>query len=295
MEFAQFAFPEERSPERLDCFLAECLPELSRSQLKKLITNGQVLLAGDPVKPGLKLKGGETIAVSLPDPEPVEAVPEAIPLNILYEDQHLIVVDKTAGMVVHPAAGHAHGTLVNALLYHCHDLAGIGGELRPGIVHRIDKDTSGVLVATKTDQSGTIDQPLGRHPVQRKKMSSKARQSKRAVTHWQRLKSYDLDRLTLLELSLETGRTHQIRVHLSEMNLPIVADPLYSQRVRINRLQDLHLRSLVEQFKGQALHAQLLGFVHPLSGEYLEFRSELPQPFRSVIDYLDEKYSASPA
>ncbi len=324
MEFAEFAFPEERSGERLDSFLAECLPELSRSQLKKLISNGQVLLAGVPGKPGLKLKGGETIEVSLPEPEPVEAVPEAIPLKVLYEDQYLIVVDKAAGMVVHPAAGHARGTLVNALLHHCQDLAGIGGELRPGIVHRIDKDTSGLLVVTKTDQShqhlaaqfkahsiqrrylalahglvrtssGTIDQPIGRHPVQRKKMSSKSRQGKRAVTHWRRLKSYHLDRLTLFELSLETGRTHQIRVHLSEMNLPLVADPLYSQRVRIARLQDAQLRGLLEQFAGQALHAEMLGFIHPQSGEYLEFFSELPEPFRGAIDYLAEKYAAPSA
>lgn len=317
----QFVFPEERPPERLDCFLAECLPELSRSQLKKLIAGGQVLLAGAPAKAGLKLKGGEQIDVTLPEPEPSAAVPEAIPLNILFEDQHLIVVDKDAGMVVHPAAGHARGTLVNALLHQCPDLAGIGGELRPGIVHRIDKDTSGVIVATKNDpchqhlaaqfkahsikrrylalvhglmqdSTGTIDQPIGRHTMQRKKMSSKTRHGKRAVTHWKVLKRYAVDRLMLLELSLETGRTHQIRVHLSEMNLPLVADPLYSNRTRIKAINDLKLRSLLERFKGQALHAQTLGFVHPVSGESLEFTSELPEPFRAVIDYLEKKHAA---
>ncbi|MCW8893326.1 MAG: RluA family pseudouridine synthase, partial [Deltaproteobacteria bacterium] len=148
----KLSFPEDRSAERLDTYLVECFPEVSRSQLKKLIDNGQVTLNGLPVKASAKLKGGESILVHFPEPEPTEALPEDIPLNILYEDHDLIVVNKPAGMVVHPAAGHAHGTLVNALLHHCDDLAGIGGELRPGIVHRIDKDTSGLLVVTKNDQ-----------------------------------------------------------------------------------------------------------------------------------------------
>ncbi len=316
----QLCFPVDRSPERIDCFLAESLPELSRSQLKKMITSGRVLIAGTPVKASMRLRGGEIIDVIVPDPEPVEAIPEAIPLKILYEDQYLIVIDKEAGMVVHPAAGHACGTLVNALLHHCTDLAGIGGELRPGIVHRIDKDTSGLLVATKTDQShrglaeqfkqhsvkrrylalvhglvqdsqGTIDQPIGRHPTQRKKMSSKARNGKRAVTHWKVLRRYDVDRLSLVELTLETGRTHQIRVHFSEKNLPLVADPLYGPRTRLNAIKDQQLREMINCLKGQALHARNLGFVHPINGEFLEFSSELPARFKVIVDYLEHKYA----
>ena len=199
-------------------------------------------------------EGGEALEVTLPEPAPVEALPEEIPLCVLYEDRHLIVIDKPAGMVVHPAPGHQGGTLVNALLHHCRDLAGIGGELRPGIVHRLDKDTSGVMVAAKDDatlhglarqfkahsitrrywalvhglvpsDAGTVDQAIGRHTTDRKKMSGRSRSGRRAVTHWRVLRRYDSDRLTLVELRLETGRTHQIRVHFSEMNFPIVGDP----------------------------------------------------------------------
>lgn len=314
----QLTFPEERSTERLDCFLVEWFPELSRSQVQKLINSQQILLNGVPAKASYKLKGGELISVNFPEPEPVAAVPEALPLKILYEDQHLIVVDKVAGMVVHPAAGHARGTLVNALLYHCEDLAGIGGELRPGIVHRIDKDTSGVLVATKNDQShqhlaaqfkahtvkrrylalvygqpkgmkGRIDQPIGRHQLQRKKMSSNTRHGKRAVTHWKVQQAYPSDRLTLLECQLETGRTHQIRVHFSELNLPLLGDPLYGGRSRIKNMPDLSLRRLVEKLPGQALHAQTLGFVHPVTEEYLEFSTDLPPAFAAILDYLAQK------
>ena len=315
----QLLFPDDRPTERLDTFVAECLPEISRSQLKKLIGSGQITLNGITTKASCKLKGGETIQVSLPDPEPTQALPENIPLRVLYEDQDLIVVDKPAGMVVHPAPGHSHGTLVNALLHHCDDLAGIGGELRPGIVHRIDKDTAGVIIATKNDQShqhlaaqfkdhsikrrylalihgapgthaGMIDQPLGRHPTQRKKMSGKARNSKRAVTHWKILKQYNVNRLSLLELHLETGRTHPIRVHLSEINCPLVGDPLYGNRSRTTAIKDKELRRLIDQLPGQALLAQSLGFIHPRSGKYLEFSSEMPESLHAIITYLDQKY-----
>ena len=322
--FRQLFFPLDRDPVRLDSFLVESLPEISRSQLKKLIEAKQVLVDGQPAKTAVKLKGGEQIEVALPEPEPIDAVPEALPLSILYEDKYLIVVDKAAGMVVHPAAGHTRGTLVNALLHHCTDLAGIGGELRPGIVHRIDKDTSGLLVVTKDDQShqflaaqfkqhsvnrcylalvhglikqqiGTVDQPLGRHPVQRKKISSNTRHGKRAVTHWKVLRRYDVDHLTLVELSLETGRTHQIRVHLSEMAHPLVADPLYTNSTRQKNLADAKLRKLITALPGQALHARDLGFIHPVSHERLDFRSELPRAFQAIIDYLEQKYSAAAA
>jgi 23S rRNA pseudouridine1911/1915/1917 synthase len=319
----QLNFPEERSSERLDSFIVASFPELSRSQVQKLISSQQILLDGEPAKASHKLKGGESIQINIPPPEQVEAVPEELPLHILYEDQHLIVVDKAAGMVVHPAAGHARGTLVNALLHHCDDLAGIGGELRPGIVHRIDKDTSGVLVVTKTDQShqhlaaqfkahtvkrrylalvsgevsgasGTIDLPIGRHQVHRKKMSSKTRHGKRAVTHWKLLQAFPDDHLALVECRLETGRTHQIRVHFAERNLPLLGDPLYGGRTRIKQLADAKLRQLVEKLPGQALHAQTLGFEHPQTAEYLEFFSPLPETFQAIIDYLQQKY-AQPA
>ena len=316
----RLVFPEDRPTERLDRYLAECLPELSRSQLKKLIDDGLILLDREPAKASSRLKGGEVLQLTLPDPVPLEARPQNIPLTILYEDDQLIIIDKPAGMVVHPAAGHSDGTLVNALLYHCDDLAGIGGELRPGIVHRIDKDTSGVLVATKNDAShqflaaqfkahsvnrrylalvhgllpqdrGVVDQPIGRHPTHRRKMSSLARIHKHAVTHWKVLRRFDADGLTLVELKLETGRTHQIRVHFSEMNYPLAGDPMYGGRSRTKSLSDQELRRLIEQLPGQALHARLLGFIHPASGEYHEYSSAPPNDFQLILDYLDAKYS----
>jgi 23S rRNA pseudouridine1911/1915/1917 synthase len=315
---------EEHAGERLDRFLTEQLPELSRSQVKRLIDDGQVRIAGAAVKAGLKLRGGEAVQVVLPEPEPATAAPEAIPLAVLYEDSHLIVIDKPAHMVVHPAPGHRDGTLVNALLHHCRDLSGIGGALRPGIVHRLDKDTSGVMVATKDDQThqqlgrqfkahtihrryralvhglvqnqqGTIDRPIGRHSAQRLKMSSSTRRGRRAVTHWQVLRRYDRDRLTLLELALETGRTHQIRVHLAEMNLPVVGDPLYGGAHLARGLADVRLRRLIEQLDRQFLHAWQLGFVHPHSGLTLEFSAVLPPDLQGVIDYLERKYAPANA
>lgn len=311
--------PSGFPPERLDRFLADNLSDFSRAQIRKLIDDGLVQVDGALVKAGHKLKGGEDVVICPPEPEPVIAEPEPIPLDILFEDGDIIVVDKPAGMVVHPAPGHMSGTLVNALLYHCRDLAGIGGALRPGIVHRLDKDTSGVMVATKNDRahqalaeqfkahsirrrylalvhghiqkdSGVIDRPIGRHPVDRKRMSSHARHGRRAVTRWQVLRRFDRDKLTLVELALETGRTHQIRVHFSEMNLPLVGDPVYGQPRRARAIGDTGLRRLVEGLGRQALHARLLMFRHPATGQVMTFTSPVPEDFGLVLDYLDRRY-----
>lgn len=311
--------PPAPGPGRLDRFLVEALPELTRSQIKRLIDQGAVSLDGTAAKAGQKLRGGERIAVDLPEPIPVMTLPESIPLAILYEDEALIVIDKPAGMVVHPAPGHPGGTLVNALLYHCQDLAGIGGELRPGIVHRLDKETSGVLVVSKHDRAhldlarqfkrhsirrryralvhglvkqnqGTVDQVIGRHPVDRKKMSVHSRRGRRAVTHWKVLRRFDQDRLSLLELTLETGRTHQIRVHLSAMGHPVVADALYGNSRPDRRRSDAELEKLLRGLDRQFLHARVLGFVHPESGDYLELQAPMPAELQVILDYLDTKY-----
>lgn len=318
-ENLEFYFEPGQGVDRLDRFLARVLPHLSRSQLKKLIDSQQIVVDGVAIKAGLRLRGGEKVLVSIPPPEQVETCAEELPLDILYEDSELIVINKAAGMVVHPACGHGAGTLVNALLFHCHDLSGVGGELRPGIVHRLDKDTSGVMVATKNDathnhlaaqfkehsvkrryvalvhgqverSAGFVDRPIGRHPTQRKKMTSMGKDGRRAVTHWQVLRRYDLDRLTLLELRLETGRTHQIRVHFSDLNFPLVGDPLYGNRTRANAINDQEIRQVVNGFNRQALHARLLGFIHPRSGEYMEFSSPIPADFATLLAQLDAKY-----
>jgi len=306
---------------RLDRFLDDSLPELSRSQIKRLIDEGAVTLNGATSKPGFKLRGGEEICVILPDPLAATAEAEPIPLQILYEDPALVVVNKPAHLVVHPAPGHQSGTLVNALLHHCKDLSGVGGELRPGIVHRLDKDTSGVMVATKDDRThrylarqfkahsiqrryralvhglvaetmGTIDQPIGRHPVHRKKMSTVARSSRRAVTRWQVLRRYEADRMTLLDLSLETGRTHQIRVHMAGMNCPVVGDPLYGGGSRIKVIADQKLRQMVAALQRQFLHAWQLGFEHP-NGLQMVFQADVPSELQGILCYLEGKYHYS--
>lgn len=311
-----YCFMFEAAEQRLDLYLAATLEEQTRSAIQRLVESGHVLVDGNRVRPSLKLKGGERITVDIPQPVAAEPEAEQIALDVLYEDSDLIVINKPAGMVVHPGAGNSSGTLVNALLAHCTDLSGIGGELRPGIVHRLDKDTSGVMVAAKNDaahqslsaqfaihsvkrlysalvygnpptDSGRIEGAIGRHPTDRLRRSGKARHGKHAVTRWRVKRRYD--RLALVELRLETGRTHQIRVHMSEAGFPLVGDQLYPDGGRFNNLADPQLRKRIKTLGRQALHAGVLGFVHPKTGDYLEFSADIPADMAALIDYLEQQ------
>lgn len=313
MEHFEQIFPEGQEPERLDTFAARVVPGLTRAAVQRLIEQGLVSVDGSSAKPSLKLKGGERVTIAVPPPEPSTALAEEIPLRIVYEDASVVVVNKPAGMVVHPAAGNPSGTLVNALLAHCRDLSGVGGELRPGIVHRLDKDTTGLLVVAKSDPAhqhlahqfkehsirrvylalvygsprddrGRIEGEIGRHPTDRKKMSGKTRHGRHAVTHWRVVARYP--GMTLLRLRLETGRTHQIRVHLSEAGFPLVGDQVYGGAGRAANIKEPVLRRLVKELGRQALHAQSLGFLHPVSGQWLEFDSDLPADMQAILDYL---------
>ena len=294
---------------RLDRALAAQVPALSRERLKVLTKAGALMRDGQAVRdPATKVKGDERFELTVPAPEPAHNEPQEIPLPIVYEDEHLLVVDKPAGLVVHPAAGNRDGTLVNALLHHCGgSLSGIGGVARPGIVHRIDKDTSGLLVIAKHDKaheglarqfaahsndrrylaivsgvprqaSGTVDAPLARSPQNRKKIAIQSR-GKRAVTHWKRLQL--LNDAALVECRLETGRTHQVRVHMASLGHPLVGDPVYG------RGKSAH-RKLLNQldFKRQALHAAHLGFVHPVTKGRLSFDSALPSDMQELFTAL---------
>jgi len=314
----ELIFPVGSEPARLDMVVG-AMEGLTRSMAQRLIEAGMVTVEGTVQKSSLKLRGGEKVSVTVPPPVPAEPVAEAIPLEILYEDCDIVVVNKPAGMVVHPGAGNAHGTLVNALLGHCLDLSGIGGELRPGIVHRIDKDTSGVLVAAKNDHAhrslsdqfrehtikrvylalvfgsprqdkGKIETAIGRHPVDRKRMSGTARRGKKAVTHWYAINRFQ--GVTLMRIRLETGRTHQIRVHFSEAGHPLAGDKVYGGSSRLESIKDMQLRKLIKELGRQALHAKTLGFIHPTSGEYLEFDTELPEDLARIIDYLEKQQVA---
>lgn len=317
----------ERAGERLDRVLAALASALSRSRLQALVRDGAVTLAGIPTTdPGRKVKAGETYRIAVPPPTPAEPAGEAIPLQVVYEDEHLIVVDKPAGLVVHPAAGHDSGTLVNALIAHCGEsLSGIGGVRRPGIVHRLDKDTSGLLVVAKTDlahqclsdqfkshgadgrlerrylalvwggptrQRATIDAPLARSRASRTKIAVTRREdSRHAVTHLElreRLADPEGKSIaSLLWLSLETGRTHQIRVHMAHVGHPVMGDPTYASgfQTRASRLGPLAKEALL-QLDRQALHAAELAFEHPTTGKRLSFESELPSDFRRLLDAL---------
>jgi 23S rRNA pseudouridine1911/1915/1917 synthase len=289
------------NPERVDVWVAKKMESISRSFIKKLILDEKILVNGIPVKANYRLSQGDVVSVMMPTPKPLEINPQNILLDILYEDDYLVVVNKPKGMVVHPAPGNYERTLVNALLFHCKNLSGINGVLRPGIVHRIDKDTSGILVVAKTDEAhrglsgqfkahtvtrrytalvhgtmreetGVIEAPIGRHPVERKKMAVTQKNSKDAKTSFKVIERFK--DFTLVEASLATGRTHQIRVHMAFIGHPVVGDPKYAGNRRALGLI------------GQALHAGILGFNHPVTGDYMEFSAPIPKDFKNVLVML---------
>ena len=291
--------------ERIDRFLSKDLETLSRSYLQKLLKDGEISVNGKPVKANYKVSEGDKIQIRIPEPENPDILPENIPLDILYEDDDILVVNKPKGMVVHPAPGHYSHTLVNAVMYHCGErLSGINGVLRPGIVHRIDMDTTGSLLICKNDHAhqilaeelkehsitrryhaivhgnikedtGTVNAPIGRHPVDRKKMSTKAPNGRHAVTHYKVLERFG--DYTYIECELETGRTHQIRVHMSSIGHPILGDTVDGPAKCPYKLQ------------GQTLHAKILGIMHPTTGEYMEFDATLPDYFSDLLQRLRRK------
>ncbi len=303
LERIEWSVDAANSGIRIDKILSEKLgEEVSRSQIQHWIKDGLVTVNQQQVKPNYKCNEHDEISVVIPEPVETEILPEAIPLDIVYEDEDVIVVNKQRGMVVHPAPGHYSGTLVNALMHHCTNLSGINGVIRPGIVHRIDKDTSGLIMAAKNDRAhqslseqlkehsvtrkyialvhgnvthdqGTIDAPIGRGTQDRKMFVVTEKNSKPAVTHFAVVERLQKGNYTLVELKLETGRTHQIRVHMKYIDHPLVGDPMYGRNKGI-------------QMNGQALHAGILGFQHPVTGKYMEFEAPIPSDMQEVINIL---------
>jgi len=325
-DYILFSVKENETGMRLDQFLASMDQIVSRTQAQRLLKSGNVLLNGVSVStPSRKVYSGQSIQLTVPDNEPSEITPEKGYLEILHEDSELVVVNKPAGMVVHPSAGHSSGTLVNYLIHHCNDLAGIGGILRPGIVHRLDKDTSGILVAAKTDaahlhlssqfkqhtvkrqyqaivwgvpskEHGIVEASIARHPVRRKEMSivkyngdreGVHSKGKRAKTHWKVLKKFKIS--SLMACRLETGRTHQIRVHLTSIGHPLIGDKQYgkSPLKNISGLP-VELIQTIKSFRRHALHAELLGFKHPVNEEWHEFKTNLPEDFSRLLTEMQK-------
>ena len=302
-EVYEYLVEDSDAGQRIDKLLSVHLNDFSRSYIQKLLSNQAVLIHGQPIKSNYKVKAGDHIQVEIPEPEVLDVQPENIPLDIVYEDSDILIINKPKGMVVHPAAGHYSGTLVNAILYHCQDeLSTINGVLRPGIVHRIDMDTTGLLVVCKNnaahqslaeqlkvhsitrkytaivydnipEDNGTIHKTIGRHPVDRKKQAVNVRNGQDAITHYRVLERFG-GKYTMVECQLETGRTHQIRVHMASIHHPLLGDTVYGPAK-----DPFHLQ-------GQALHAGVLGFIHPSTGEYVEFHSELPEYFQKLIQTL---------
>ena len=300
---AALTLTADRAGERADSLLCRLVPGLTRSGAQRLLERGAVTLDGRSVRKNDRPAPGQVLEVLLPDPQPIAVLPQNIPLDVIYEDGDVIVVNKPVGLVVHPAPGHPDGTLVNALLYHCkNSLSGINGELRPGIVHRIDRDTSGLIIAAKNDRAhlalaaqlqdhslartyeavalgglpeerGTVNAPIGRHPVDRKKMAIDRRNGREAVTHWSVLARYP--GYTHVECRLETGRTHQIRVHMASIGPPLLGDTVYGAKKPVPGLA------------GQCLHARRLRFVHPASGETVELECPLPDWFQEILRKID--------
>jgi 23S rRNA pseudouridine1911/1915/1917 synthase len=319
-EKISFTVNKSQSGQRLDIFLAQSETALSRSQVKYAIEEGDVLVNGKVSKVSQHLKEGDVIVLTKKPPVEAQAIPQEMPLDIVYEDDAVIVINKPAGMVVHPAPGNPEKTLVNALLHHSHDLSGIGGVLRPGIVHRLDKDTSGLIVAAKSDDAhrslssqfekhdvhkkylalvwgdvkgshGEIVAAVGRHPVNRKKMSTKSRHGRGALTLWQVRERYGV--VTLLEVEIKTGRTHQIRVHLSDRDYPVVGDAVYGNTSRIKTINDPALKAKLKEFNRQALHAAQLSFIHPQKGERMVFTADMPQDMADLCAQLRANTAAT--
>lgn len=293
----------EQEGERLDKFLSIIYPDQSRSFFQKIIKDNKILVNDKPKKANYRIKCDDIINITIPDAVETQIVPEDIPIDIIYEDDDVLIVNKPKGMVVHPSAGHYTGTLVNAIMYHCKDsLSGINGEIRPGIVHRIDMDTTGSLIVCKNDEShiniarqikdhtvnriyegivignlkddeGTIEGPIGRHPIDRKKMCINEKNGKPAITHYKVLERFG--NYTYAQFKLETGRTHQIRVHMSSIGHPLLGDTLYSSG-----------KSAFKNLQGQTLHAKTIGFIHPRTNEYVEFSAPLPNYFEKLLNQL---------